>query len=217
MPTLQIKLANWMFRRSLYKAPRQRLPELDAAFFAAVDQRTANLLSAPEIQHLLVDELAVSNARMSAQTTAAYQLLLEQGRPQSDLLPLLKSALVEPGRQMTALVSKLMQRASRDPFKSMASIASSKQAAVYGKGFTFEYDKDGMQTYHFTMVKKCLYHEFFKANGAPELTALFCAVDDNWSDTMQDGKYGVRFDRPTTIGFGDEMCRFEFRRTKRTA
>ena len=52
--------------------------------------------------------------------------------------------------------------------------------------------------------------EFFHRNGAPEVTATLCALDDIWAEELRKPGYGVHFERPTTLAKGDDACRFQF-------
>ena len=65
----------------------------------------------------------------------------------------------------------------------------------------------------FVNIHQCFFNDFFRANGAPELTALFCRVDNLWMDELANPKYRVRAERPTALGFGDDVCRFQFTNT----
>jgi hypothetical protein len=66
---------------------------------------------------------------------------------------------------------------------------------------------------NFVNIERCFFNDFFRANQAPEVTALFCALDKVWAEALEQGGYGVRFERPTTLANGDDACRFQFRKT----
>ena len=61
-------------------------------------------------------------------------------------------------------------------------------------------------------VKKCFYHNFFVANEVPQLTPIFCDFDNVWGDELKKKGINVRFDRPETMGYGGDMCKFQFTR-----
>ena len=42
---------------------------------------------------------------------------------------------------------------------------------------------------------------------------VFCDMDTNWMDAVEPGRHGFRFERPTTMGYGGDRCRFWFIRT----
>jgi len=82
---------------------------------------------------------------------------------------------------------------------------------LFGSGFSYVpavHDNDRS----FTHINKCLFNDFFRQHGAPELTSIFCALDSIWIDELHQPKYGVRFERPTTLAGGDDACRFQFSR-----
>jgi hypothetical protein len=163
---------------------------------------------------LIVDEPGATNIRLTSLALASYRLLRQTGMERRAALSIVQTALVEPSRKKMMFFSRLAVRFWPDPLRLMAGISRNKARTAYGKAFIFEHHTDNMQTYFFSHVKKCLYHDFFKANSTPEMTPVFCAFDDNWSNAMQDPRSRLRFVRSTTIGAGDDMCRFEFRRTE---
>ena len=164
---------------------------------------------------MVVDDPSNSNIHLTSLALASYRLLRQAGMERRAALSIVQVALVEPSRRKMSFFSRLAVRFWPDPLRLMADISRSKARTAYGKTFIFEHHTDNMRTYFFSHVKKCLYHDFFKANGAPEMTPVFCAFDDNWSSTMQDPRSRVQSSRPTTIGAGDDMCRFEFRRREK--
>jgi hypothetical protein len=62
-------------------------------------------------------------------------------------------------------------------------------------------------------LNKCLFNDFFRAHGAPELTSIVCTLDSIWIEELHRPPYKVRFERPTTLARGDDACRFQFSRT----
>jgi len=65
-------------------------------------------------------------------------------------------------------------------------------------------------------VTRCHYHDVLSANGAGQLTPIFCAFDSNWINAVEAERDGLEFERPTTIGTGGDSCPFRFRRIGRT-
>lgn len=60
---------------------------------------------------------------------------------------------------------------------------------------------------------KCGFADFFLDNNAREVLYLLCATDYIWGDALE--KYGIRFERPTTLSEGADACRFQlFRMTE---
>jgi hypothetical protein len=53
----------------------------------------------------------------------------------------------------------------------------------------------------------CGFADFFLDNNAREVLYLICATDYTWGDALE--KYGIRFERPTTLSEGADACRFQ--------
>ena len=79
----------------------------------------------------------------------------------------------------------------------------------YGKGWTYVQDVQD-ERHSFINIEKCFFNDFFCANGVPEMTLICCTTDSLWIDELEQPRYGIRFDRPTTLAQGDDMCRFQF-------
>jgi len=78
-------------------------------------------------------------------------------------------------------------------------------------GLAWSYEQDVLDDDRcFVNVSKCFFHDFFGANGATELTPLFCALDDVWAEELNRPGYGVRFERPEILAQGGRVCRFQF-------
>jgi hypothetical protein len=201
------------YLREVGKLAARDLPSQAKALPVRVAADADTLLEQHRV--LAVDALGVSNLRITALALAHYRALRDSGLDRRAALGVVKEALVEPNRRKMAFFTRATLRLHPAPFKLFASISRNKQAAAYGDSFEFEHDTDAMQSYFHTTVKKCLYHDFFVGAGAPELTPVFCAYDDLWGEHLAAGEYGVQFTRPTTIGWGDDVCRFQFKRTPR--
>lgn len=205
------------FRRSYLKEVQKRLPHdlkpQVTDICAEIDTQAAGLLQAN--QNLAVDAQAVSNMQLTSLALATYRVVQHRGMETRQALAFVKDVLVEPNRKRIQFGMRLMLHFSRDPLNMLATISENKETQMYGKAFEFERETDARQTYYHSTVKKCLYHDFFRANGAPELTAVFCSWDDLWGDLMRTGEYGVRFTRPATMGYGGDRCLFQFQRTPR--
>lgn len=84
---------------------------------------------------------------------------------------------------------------------------------LFGPGF--EYGRTACDaTRSFFTVRKCFFHDYFRARGAPELTRVFCALDTAWIDELSRPRYGVRFERPATLASGSNACDFHFYSTR---
>ncbi len=82
--------------------------------------------------------------------------------------------------------------------------------AQYGRGWVVE---EGIrdEKRFFCNFTRCGFADFFLAHNAREVLYLLCASDYRWTDAL--GRYGIRFERPTTLSEGADACRFQFFRT----
>ena len=82
----------------------------------------------------------------------------------------------------------------------------------FGSAFRYAADvRDAKR--NFVNIERCFFNDFFRVNQATEVTSLFCALDKVWAETLEQPRYGVRFERPTTLADGDDACRFQFHKT----
>jgi len=103
--------------------------------------------------------------------------------------------------------------AAPDAFVAMTTLARAKEATTYGPSFTFERERDDADAL-WTKISRCYYYDYFKSHDATELTPIFCDWDTNWSSAIDVTRHRFRFERPTTIGGGDDACRFRFTRER---
>lgn len=76
------------------------------------------------------------------------------------------------------------------------------------QGWQVEWRDEGRDVVAFDM-KSCFYLDVLTQYGAPELTPVYCALDDV---VYEDVSPHVRWDRTRTLGRGDDCCDFRFRR-----
>lgn len=161
--------------------------------------------------HLIVDEPARHNLRITLAVTAAYRTLRSHlGRPAA--IEAVRRALAEPLGAAIREGTKAMLDAASDPFAAMVALCKTREEHAFGKGFTFHRAADDDRHY-LLEVRRCFYHEVLVANSAPELTPVLCAFDANWIEAIDPARDGFRFERTTTIGLGGTHCPFHFIRT----
>jgi hypothetical protein len=162
--------------------------------------------------HLIVDEPARYNLRMTLALVAAYQFLLPR-LERDDALTAVQAAFIEPLGDALREGTRMMLDAAPDPFVAMVALSKSREEYAFGKGFAFQrpVDDDGR---YLLDVHRCFYHDVLVANSASELTPAVCAFDANWIEAIDPDKHGFRFERATTIGLGGTHCPFHFRRTE---
>ncbi len=84
----------------------------------------------------------------------------------------------------------------------------------FGVTFTYVLEVQEQDRSHIN-VTKCFFNDFFAANGAPEVTPVLCTMDAVWAEETEHPRYGVHFERPTTLAAGGDACRFQFSRLLR--
>ncbi|EME32372.1 hypothetical protein Gasu_04630 isoform 2 [Galdieria sulphuraria] len=64
----------------------------------------------------------------------------------------------------------------------------------FGKGFDIvqesEVDSNNKLVAHQMVVRRCLYHDFFVAEGYPQVTRLFCALDRSYFGEVKEKRHG---------------------------
>lgn len=156
----------------------------------------------------IIDKPAQGHILMTSYVLASYRILQQYIDDVASIKRIIGDAVCEPGMGWIQWAVRLSLFLARDKMKMMVE-QTNKKAVGYGESFVIEQQGDGASFYS-SNVKRCGYHEFFKANGAPELTRLLCAWDKIWADEIKPDKHGIEFRRPTTIAAGNDMCRFEF-------
>ena len=188
-------------------------PEEKKAIFKEIEKATSDLME--ENQTLIEDEQSHCHLAMTSLFLAAYRVLQGTVPDKTSLLDLLRFVFFEGQnwREGKNYIQSLLIELD-DSFASLVQMSKDKEIQQYGKTFSFEHERDD-DTAYFVNVANCFYHNFFSAHGALELTPIFCDWDNVWGDELKDGKHGTIFERPTTIGYGDDKCRFQFRRVKK--
>ena len=162
---------------------------------------------------LAIDAAGRRWLRLCSVLLAAYRLLLPLVRDSGAALEVLRSAMTRPFKaQITGFLRDrfgISQDAPGEAFARIAETFQSRGQERFGCAFTFVSDgQDDARS--FTKITKCLFNDFFRANDAGELTAVCCAMDYVWAEELAHPRYGVRFERPTTLAAGDDACRFRF-------
>lgn len=155
------------------------------------------------------------NLSLTAMVTATHQILSKSIDSEKDVLKIVRYAFFEGQQQDKAkdfFVTTMAK--SSDAFLELVAVSKAKEVGQYGEAFVFDRERNDDQFY-FLNVKKCFYHDFFSAQRVPQLTPVFCDWDNVWGDELRDGRYGVVFERPETIGYGGRVCRFRFTRVSK--
>lgn len=163
------------------------------------------------------DELSKRNLLFTSLLLAAYHELRDQLGDGSAAADLLRNTMMELFRPRIRDYNR--QRFDVDPdrpgeaFQRVAANFLERGKNGFGAGFTYEQEVQ-TERQSFVNVTRCLFLDFLRANGAPELTPVLCALDTVWADELNHGPYNISFARPTLMSRGDDKCRFQFTRTE---
>lgn len=156
----------------------------------------------------IVDEQSEFHLCLTSLALASYNILRPEICDDEKVLDLIKSALMEPGKSKIQSEMRGWMKKCKNPFRDM--VAHSKRMEnSYGKTFEFSHPKDDDMTFY-QNITKCFFNDFLRYMGAPELVPVFCKWDYAWMDIFKNGEFGFVVSRPTSLGFGDDKCRFQF-------
>jgi hypothetical protein len=161
------------------------------------------------------DEISKRNLLFTSLLLAAYHELRDQlgeGQTAADLLRETMTDLFRP-RIRDYIRQRFDVDADRpgEAFQRVAANFLERGKSGFGAGFAYEQEVQ-TERLSFVNVTNCLFLDFLRANGAPELTPVLCALDTVWADELNDGPYNLSFARPTLMSAGDDKCRFQFTR-----
>lgn len=192
------------FARRFLDTLAQRLPQA-AAHRATILSAVPTRLT--KSAHLISDEAAAVHLELGALVLETY-LTLRAEVSEEALLDAIHWAFVQPDRQAILEGTRIALDHSPDPFETLVQISKDREASYFGSSFAFEHLQDDAHA-HLVNIRRCVWHSFFRENEAPQLTPVFCAFDHNWIEALEPG-HGINFQRPTTLGWGHEACRFWF-------
>jgi len=204
-------------RENFIKALRQRL----GMMFPGEEEKICEEIKADDLaiiaggQSWVTDTHAELHLMLTSIVLATYRILSQKIPYRETVLDITRYAFFE-GQQHAAAKAQFLAMVEKepDPFAMLVKVSKYKEENQYGKTFVFERERDD-EKFYFLNVHKCFYHDFFSAHNAQDLTPVFCDWDDVWGDELKDGRFGVKFERPETLGYGASMCRFQFSKTER--
>ncbi|GGC52577.1 L-2-amino-thiazoline-4-carboxylic acid hydrolase [Chelatococcus reniformis] len=146
---------------------------------------------------------------------ACWRALREALGSDARALVILRQSFVEPRRahvrEWLASRMKITREDAGHAFERAAENFKSGGEAVFGESFAYVQEvQDGERS--FVNVERCFFNDFFRGNGAPQVTPVFCALDTVWADELNAGPYNVTFERPSVLSSGADRCRFQFHR-----
>lgn len=96
-----------------------------------------------------------------------------------------------------------------DAFAKIARNFKTRGEERFGRAFVYEQEVREPER-SFINVRRCFFNDYFREQGTPELTPILCELDNIWAEELQKPQYRLRFQRPSTLATGGEMCRFQF-------
>ena len=190
-------------------------PSGSGEFRGAIEARVGAI--AAENEAPAADEVSHRNLLFTSLLLACYRELRDRMGDGGKAVGLLRDSLAEFFRPR--IRAYLHQRFEVDPahpgqaFQKVAANFIANGQSGFGAGFTYEQEvQSGRES--FINITHCFFLNFFRANGAPELTPVLCAMDAVWADELNSGPYNVSFERPTLMSSGDDKCRFQFTRVE---
>ncbi len=204
--------AQW-FLEILTEKLAQTLPDRATALIDEIEAAVPAIRQAN--QSRVVDEPSKNHLELTSLILATYRVLSTVMPDREAMLSLLRQTMAEP--LQAHMQRYLMQRFGIEPdvasevFEAAAMNFKQRGEQSFGKAFQYEQEVQTSKQ-SFVNIRRCFFNDFFRANDALELTPLFCFMDTLWADALHEGEYNVRFERPTTLAAGDDMCRFQFTR-----
>lgn len=139
---------------------------------------------------------------------ALYQVLSKESNDRDAVLSETGSLLAIGSRAFTKFVN--MYRYLPLPFAIMRKIFRASLLAFPHQGWDIDQIEQSEKSFAFT-VHRCFYLDVLTAYGAPELTAVYCRLDDllyaAWSPS-------IKWERTKTLGRGDDCCDFRWSRVE---
>ncbi|MBW1879138.1 MAG: L-2-amino-thiazoline-4-carboxylic acid hydrolase [Deltaproteobacteria bacterium] len=214
LAALAILLAvRWWSRRRMprighwQKILAQSRGELEAALLAArVDARYGKLeAERPRFSRFVLD---VHLTQLLLPTLALYQVLREDGGTEEEALQETERVfLTDLGRTGWVIGAIARVPGFFGAFRRTARFLLPLAFPYEGWDTEWVETSDGCVAYD---IVACPYLEVLKANGAPELTPVFC----KWDDIAFGGMPGISWERTGTLGRGDARCDFRWRRVQ---
>ncbi|MBI4618281.1 MAG: L-2-amino-thiazoline-4-carboxylic acid hydrolase [Planctomycetes bacterium] len=205
------------FREGFLAAVRERINELlpgdGERLCAEIERLWPSIYESRKT--LVVDPASEGHLRSCSLVLAAHRLLAPQLPRPDQAIEVIRNAFIEAAKRMGSADDMLAAAFSgtSDPLEVYVGMAKAKETGFYGATFAFEHARDDKDAFH-QDVTKCFYFDFFKAEGVPELTRMFCDSDEIWMDALNRGHFGIRVERPTTLAFGGTGCPFHVDRSR---
>jgi hypothetical protein len=180
----------------------------DIALAAAdIERRAPAAMREPSSAHWLA---------AAAAAVAAYRRMTNDGLAPEEARAIIATALTGPiSRHVGLYLASRFGISSRHPEHAFDRIVTEflpRGVSRFGRYWKF-HESEHVASRFAVDVKRCLFNDFFRHAGAPELTGLFCELDMVWARELAHPRYGVAFSREHTLAGGWPACNFAFTRT----
>lgn len=167
-----------------------------------------------ENRGLIQDIPSEYHVSWSSMIAALYLTLREQGKGVAEAIETTGALIFQNmgADSVAGYISSSLDKA-KDKFASIVKSSKQQEVDFFGKTFDFYRPLDTDRVYQLR-VRSCLYLDFFRENGLPELMAIACRWDMiSWSKGIDPTRHGIVFSRPKTLGLDGVDCEFDFERS----
>jgi hypothetical protein len=165
-----------------------------------------------EREPFLPDKQAKLSTACCCLVLAAYREMRGQ-LAELEAFELVRTVMFRTFQKPMRFFTRLWLWLSRDPLKRLRG-QRWKNFSQRMYGASLEFDQEETENSVDLLVRRCGFHQFFREQGEPALTRVFCGWDRNWMDIVDRSGRSVRTERPSTISTGGDCCRFRLVRTE---
>ena len=205
------------YQKEFIRRLRSRLPRLEPPqpeiLLQGLEHDIEQVIAASS--HMAADQRTRPHLRLAATVLASHRAIASGSLDRSAAIQLIEDVFAGIGRTGLRLYTLALLTFSRDPFTAITRAGKRRALEQYGREWELSVEETD-QSFSMTATK-CFYADFFQAAGKPELTRVFCRWDHNWIEPIEPAKHKIRFERPTTIGYGGKECPFLFVRIVESA
>ena len=136
---------------------------------------------------------------------ALYQVLLEEGNPQEEVVAEMEFALAKTVASSLKVI-KLLERLPNQflVFRKALDLIMKTSFPAAGWDVTWVANDEHQVAFN---IHSCFYMQVLEYYGAPELVPVFCRTDDLIGEALPKS---IRWERSNTLAQGGEMCDFRW-------
>lgn len=150
-----------------------------------------------KVNFLQKNELDKGNISFAVLIVSIFETLSDYNFPKEEALKITDNSVNLPIRKYVTQGTAYLLDHSENPFETIVSESKNREQEYFGESFDFERIVDTPFGYVLE-IKKCLFHEVFRALHKTELQFIACKMDLGWINGINPAKHGVQFVRPTT-------------------